>query len=818
MSLPTTHYPAHGTVETDRLGPYSHGSRIGFRPASAVHACHQLCPVHCPEGREQADAKNDELFAEMLTTPVRRFQKMEIKIPFEEHDVGNQTVQPPDQQDDPFGPAEMVFCTPSEKEKEKTCWESGSEESMFLDSPSESVVAEQQEELWHYERENRPQTPPSEPRPVLAPARPRKQAGPSHLPVAAPKPCPGNLEEVAALRAMVSQLQADMEEKNLRLLQMMQENGCPCANPKTCPCEARAGHWPEWPEWRDITGSGKGTHSSAASASDPESGSSGPPAPARRTHAVPGRSTGCVMRAPQSDTESEDGVACLGFGDNTLPPGQRNVHRAKKGKEKVSLAQKSPDHFGPRVSVNPYTSKPVAYALDAPMGFPDLVSSGTQAHVGNVGIASASAGPLGASPMAGWGMVNPHAMQLATSDGLLPKWDGQVHTWADFLDEWKDYQSLLFGCPPKVLLKCFLACLPERHKMHWKRESTKKANLTWQIVCDTLSHENRWDDTQQREAEVLTLEVCPESLSGFSAWRKEYEYVVSRQDDMSISQQRDLLLKKLPDKMVERITYQETKLSRHQKQVKLTGAPVSAKAILREGKKHGKAALSIVELANATKFRCHSADLEWWLRHLDNREYGSATLRATSARVRLAPNEALDFLLDHFGEQQHEKDTKNLYKAKASVLEVQASVVQQQPAKQQQHQQQPARQQQQHPARQQQQQASQHQQPARDLSPYGPRKCHGCGSLDHLVHDCPKRKEELKKQAQNRFSKSDEKQGAPSQRGAAPSCRFCQYGNREFNHRHTDCVYWLRSRVEKAGLLQRRPATPDPTNNSTGGY
>ena len=25
MSLPTTHYPAHGTVETDRLGPYSHG-------------------------------------------------------------------------------------------------------------------------------------------------------------------------------------------------------------------------------------------------------------------------------------------------------------------------------------------------------------------------------------------------------------------------------------------------------------------------------------------------------------------------------------------------------------------------------------------------------------------------------------------------------------------------------------------------------------------------------------------------------------------------------------------------------------------------
>ena len=64
--------------------------------------------------------------------------------------------------------------------------------------------------------------------------------------------------------------------------------------------------------------------------------------------------------------------------------------------------------------------------------------------------------------------------------------------------------------------------------MHWKRESTKKANLTWQIVCDTLSHENRWDDTRQREAEVLTLEVCPESLSGFSAWRKEYEYVVSR--------------------------------------------------------------------------------------------------------------------------------------------------------------------------------------------------------------------------------------------------------------------------------------------------
>ena len=89
MSLPTTHYPAHGTVETDRLGPYSHGSRIGFRPASAVHACHQLCPVHCPEGREQADAKNDELFAEKLTTPVRRFQKMEIEIPFEEHDVGN---------------------------------------------------------------------------------------------------------------------------------------------------------------------------------------------------------------------------------------------------------------------------------------------------------------------------------------------------------------------------------------------------------------------------------------------------------------------------------------------------------------------------------------------------------------------------------------------------------------------------------------------------------------------------------------------------------------------------------------------------------
>ena len=112
-----------------------------------------------------------------------------------------------------------------------------------------------------------------------------------------------------------------------------------------------------------------------------------------------------------------------------------------------------------------------------------------------------------------------------------------------------------------------------------------------------------------KEAEVLTLEDCPESLNGFTAWRKDYELVVSRQDDMSTSRQRGLLLKKLPDKMVEKITYQESKLSRYQKQVKLTGVPVSAKAILREAKGHGKEVFSIVQMANATKFRCHSADL-----------------------------------------------------------------------------------------------------------------------------------------------------------------------------------------------------------------
>ena len=151
------------------------------------------------------------------------------------------------------------------------------------------------------------------------------------------------------------------------------------------------------------------------------------------------------------------------------------------------------------MTVNPYTTKPVAYALDTQLSFPDFVASGAQAHVGNIGIAAATASPMGVSPMAGWGMVNPHAMHMATSEGMFPSWDGQVHTWAEFRDEWTDYKSLLFGSPPKVLLKCFLRCLPERYKMHWKRESVKNHDLTWEIVCDTLAHGNRWDDTQQRK-------------------------------------------------------------------------------------------------------------------------------------------------------------------------------------------------------------------------------------------------------------------------------------------------------------------------------
>ena len=80
---------------------------------------------------------------------------------------------------------------------------------MNFDSPSESVVAEQQGELWHYQMANRPRTPPSEPKATLAPARPRKQAGPSHLPAPAPKPGPENLEMIATLQAMGNQLQVD---------------------------------------------------------------------------------------------------------------------------------------------------------------------------------------------------------------------------------------------------------------------------------------------------------------------------------------------------------------------------------------------------------------------------------------------------------------------------------------------------------------------------------------------------------------------------------------------------------------------------------
>lgn len=112
------------------------------------------------------------------------------------------------------------------------------------------------------------------------------------------------------------------------------------------------------------------------------------------------------------------------------------------------------------MTVNPYTEKPVAYALDTQLSFPDFISSGAQAHVGNVGIASAAASPMGVNSIAGWGVVNPHAMQMATGEGMVPSWDGQVHTWAEFRDEWTDYKSLLVGLPPKVLLKCFLRCLP----------------------------------------------------------------------------------------------------------------------------------------------------------------------------------------------------------------------------------------------------------------------------------------------------------------------------------------------------------------------
>ena len=248
MPLPTTHYPAHGTVESDRIGPYSHGSRIGLRHVSAVHKCHQLCPAHCPKGKGQAEAKIERA-SERGWTPTKN---PKIKIPFEEHDVENQTVQPPDQQDDPFGLAEMVTCTPqkdSEKEKGKSCWESDSEKSMNLDSPSESVMAEQQELLWHHAEAHRPRTPPlAQPRANLAQERPRPQAGPSHLPAPAPKPCPGKLDTIAALQAKLHRLEINMEQKNLLLVEMIQGNGCPFADPKACPCETRVGNWPEWPD------------------------------------------------------------------------------------------------------------------------------------------------------------------------------------------------------------------------------------------------------------------------------------------------------------------------------------------------------------------------------------------------------------------------------------------------------------------------------------------------------------------------------------------------------------------------------------------
>ena len=203
----------------------------------------------------------------------------------------------------------------TEKDKGKSFWDD-STKSINLESPSESVVAEQQELLWYHAEAQRPRTPPpAQPRVNLAQPRPRQQAGPSHLPAPAPKPCPEKLDMIAALQAKVLQLEDDMEQKNRLLLEMIQGTSCPCADPKTCPCEIRAGHWPEWPDASEfMQGPDRGTQSSAASTSTSESGSLGPQAPVRRTHAVQGRSTGCVLRAPQSDTESEDGPVCWGLG------------------------------------------------------------------------------------------------------------------------------------------------------------------------------------------------------------------------------------------------------------------------------------------------------------------------------------------------------------------------------------------------------------------------------------------------------------------------------------------------------------------------
>ena len=121
-------------------------------------------------------------------------------------------------------------------------------------------------------------------------------------------------------------------------------------------------------------------------------------------------------------------------------------------------------------------------------------------------------------------------------------------------------------------------------------------------------------------------------------------------------------------------------------------------------------------------------------------------------------------MLGHFGEQQHEKDTKSLYKIKAPVNEVQASVVEQQPAKQQQQQ-----------ARQ--QQHARYGDKDRNApratttsAPSDPRKCYSCGSEEHVIRDYPQKKDQPKNEAQNRSTKSDGQQAAPSGGNAAPSC------------------------------------------------
>jgi len=166
----------------------------------------------------------------------------------------------------------------------------------------------------------------------------------------------------------------------------------------------------------------------------------------------------------------------------------------------------------------------------------------------------------------------------------------------------------LCPAPTHVLLQAFLSCLPPQEVQRWTRALRSNPSLTWETVCETLSRECAWDRSQHKENELKRLRSCPQDLSGLRLWRSEFEDLVDRQDDLSLGEQRKILLGKLPPAVHDLVLRQENKLTRRSYPIKVSGARVPSDQLKALAQKQGKTISKVVELNNSTRFNCPSKE------------------------------------------------------------------------------------------------------------------------------------------------------------------------------------------------------------------